>query len=53
MTVPYAMFWEEPAYARADGYDHDHEILVALPPSYHVSPGRRHPVLWSPEKPHW
>lgn len=46
-TIPYAMSWEEPAYARAEGYDCDHEILVALPPSYHVSPGRRYPVLWS------
>ena len=46
-TIPYAMSWEEPAYARARGYDCDHEILVALPPSYHVSPGRRYPVLWS------
>ena len=47
MTIPYAMSWEEPAYARADGYDYDHEILVALPPSYHVSPDRHYPVLWS------
>ena len=35
MTIPYAMSWEDPAYARAEGYDDDHEILVALPPSYH------------------
>ena len=47
MTIPYAMSWEKPAYARAEGYDHDHEILVALPPSYHVSPERSYPVLWS------
>jgi len=47
MTIPYAMSWEEPARARAEGYDHDHEILVALPPSYHVSPERSYPVLWS------
>ena len=47
MTIPYAMSWEEPAYARAEGYDHDHEILVALPPSYHLSPERSYPVLWS------
>ena len=47
MTIPYAMSWEEPAYARAEGYDHDHEILVALPPSYHVSPDQGYPVLWS------
>ncbi len=47
MTIPYAMSWEEPAYARAEGYDHDHEILVALPPSYHVSPDQSYPVLWS------
>lgn len=47
MTIPYAMSWEKPAYARAEGYDHDHEILVALPPSYHASPERSYPVLWS------
>ena len=47
MTIPYAMSWEKPARARAEGYDHDHEILVALPPSYHVSPERSYPVLWS------
>ncbi len=46
-TVPYAMSWEEPFYARAEGYDYDHEILVALPPSYHVSPDRSYPVVWS------
>ncbi len=45
--VPYAMSWEEPTYARAEGYDYDHEVLVALPPSYHVSPERRYPVVWS------
>ncbi|MYA09855.1 MAG: hypothetical protein F4237_09810 [Gemmatimonadetes bacterium] len=47
MTIPYAMSWEEPAYARAHGFDYDHEVLVALPPSYHVSPDRHYPVLWS------
>ncbi len=46
-VVPYAMSWEEPAYARAEGYGYDHEILVALPPSYHVSPERSYPVVWS------
>ena len=46
-VVPYAMSWEEPAYIRAEGYDYDHEILVALPPSYHVSPDRSYPVVWS------
>ena len=46
-VVPYGMSWEEPAYARAEGYDYHHEVLVALPPSYHVSPDRSYPVLWS------
>ena len=46
-VVPYAMSWEEPAQVRAEGYDYDHEVLVALPPSYHVSPERSYPVLWS------
>ncbi|MYA40692.1 MAG: hypothetical protein F4Z31_02900, partial [Gemmatimonadetes bacterium] len=45
--IPYAMSWEEPTYARADGYDYDHEVLVALPPSYHVAPERSYPVVWS------
>lgn len=46
-TVPYAMSWEEPISVRAEGYDYNHEVLVALPPSYHVSPDRSYPVLWS------
>ena len=46
-VVPYAMSWEDPAMVRADGFDHDHEVLIALPPSYHVSPERHYPVLWS------
>jgi len=46
-VVPYAMSWEEPAQFRAEGYDYDHEVLVALPPSYHASPERSYPVLWS------
>ena len=46
-VVPYAMSWEEPAQVRAAGYDYDHEVLVALPPSYHTSPERSYPVLWS------
>lgn len=46
-VVPYAMSWEEPISIRAAGYDYDHEVLVALPPSYHVSPDRSYPMLWS------
>ena len=46
-VLPYAMSWEEPLSVRADGYDYDHEVLVALPPSYHLSPERSYPVLWS------
>ncbi len=46
-VVPYAMSWEEPAQFRAEGYDYDHEVLIALPPSYHASPERSYPVLWS------
>jgi len=46
-VVSYAMSWEEPAQVRAEGYDYDHEVLVALPPSYHLSPDRSYPVLWS------
>jgi len=46
-VVPYAMSWEEPAQVRAEGYVYDHEVLVALPPSYHLSPDRSYPVLWS------
>lgn len=46
-VVPYAMSWEQPTYVRAEGYDYDHEVLIALPQSYHVSPERSYPVLWS------
>ena len=46
-VVPYAMSWEEPVRVRAEGYDYDHEVLIALPQSYHVSPERSYPVLWS------
>ncbi|MYE16761.1 MAG: hypothetical protein F4Y07_09815 [Gemmatimonadetes bacterium] len=46
-VVPYAMSWEEPISVRAEGFDYDHEVLIALPQSYHVSPERSYPVLWS------
>ncbi len=31
---------------RAEGYDYDHEVLVALPATYGALPDRRYPVLW-------
>ena len=46
-TAPYAMSLESPMKVRAEGYDYDHEILVALPASYSVSPERSYPVLWA------
>ncbi|MXV94361.1 MAG: hypothetical protein F4Z92_00440, partial [Gemmatimonadetes bacterium] len=46
-VVPYAMSWEEPISVRAEGFDYDHEVLIALPQSHHVSPERSYPVLWS------
>ncbi len=46
-VAPYAMSREPSLSVRADGYDYDHEVLIALPASYHVSPERRYPVLWA------
>ncbi len=43
----YAMSQEPPLYLRADGYDYDHEILVALPATYNAFPNREYPVLWA------
>ena len=31
---------------RAQGFDYDHEIQVALPPSYDTDPDATYPVLW-------
>ena len=47
VVVPYAMSFEEPFSVRAKGYDYDHEVLISLPASYHTSPGKSYPVLWS------
>ncbi len=46
-TAPYAMSLEPPMKVRAEGYDYDHEVLIALPASYSVSPERSYPVLWA------
>ena len=43
----YAMSQEPPIYLRADGYDYDHEILVALPATYQAQPDKLYPVLWA------
>jgi len=43
----YAMSHEPPVMMRAHGFEYDHEILVALPATYDVNPGKRYPVLWS------
>ena len=32
---------------RAEGYDYDHEVLVALPATYDALPDKRYPVLWA------
>src|SRR5690349_3248914 len=45
-VVPYAMSHEPSRMVRAEGYDYDHEVLVALPPSYHAAPEKDFPVLW-------
>ena len=46
-AAPYAMSHEPPMRVRAEGYDYDHEVLIALPASYSVSPDRSYPVLWA------
>ena len=42
----YAMSHEPSMMMRAEGFEYDHEILVALPASYHAQPEREYPVLW-------
>jgi hypothetical protein len=42
----YAMSQEPPIAMRAEGYDSDHEILVALPATYGALPDKKYPVLW-------
>ena len=32
---------------RAEGYDYDHEVLVALPATYAALPEKHYPVLWA------
>jgi predicted alpha/beta superfamily hydrolase len=46
-VVPYAMSHQQSRMVRAEGYDYDHEVLIALPPGYHTSPDRAFPVLWA------
>ncbi|MFB0613214.1 alpha/beta hydrolase [Aurantiacibacter poecillastricola] len=36
----------ETRHIRAEGFDYDHAVTIALPASYHVQPGRSYPVLW-------
>ena len=31
---------------RAEGFEYDHAVSIALPASYRVSPDRKYPVLW-------
>src|SRR5687768_3457130 len=39
-------FVQPPRLMRGDGLPWDHEIQVALPPSYFKEPGKSYPVLW-------
>ncbi len=43
----YAMTQLPPMRYRAEGYDYDHEVLVALPATYHALPDKSYPVLWA------
>lgn len=43
----YAMQQLPPMRFRAEGYDYDHEVLVALPATYDALPDKRYPVLWA------
>lgn len=47
VVTPIGLSREEPKAFRAAGYEYDHEVLIALPPSYHVTPDRSYPVLWA------
>ncbi len=42
----YAMTQLPAMQYRAEGYDYDHEVLVALPATYDALPDKRYPVLW-------
>ncbi len=43
----YAMSQLAPMRFRAEGYDYDHEVLVALPATYGALPEKRYSVLWA------
>ena len=43
----YAMSQVEPIYMRAEGYEYDHEVLIALPATYDAQPDKEYPVLWA------
>jgi predicted alpha/beta superfamily hydrolase len=49
--APCTMSIEPPVTMRAAAFDWGHEIQVALPPSYGVSPEARYPVLWLTDGP--
>lgn len=36
----------ETRIVRAQGFDYDHAVTIALPASYHVQPDKAYPVLW-------
>lgn len=42
----YAMTQLPAMQFRAEGYDYDHEVLVAVPATYDALPDKRYPVLW-------
>jgi len=42
---------ESPTVVRGTKFDWDHEIQVALPAHYGVTPERRYPVLWLTDGP--
>ncbi len=49
MTLPgmrYTMRLEPPFRVRGRAFEWDHEVHVALPPSYDISGDTRYPVLW-------
>jgi predicted alpha/beta superfamily hydrolase len=47
VVTPLGMSRKAPMSFRAAGFAYDHEVLIALPPSYYVEPDRSYPVLWA------
>ena len=47
----YSMSIQDPILMQAQGFDWEHQILVALPATYDVLPDKSYPVLWLTDGP--